>query len=89
MFSAEIRVHFHFQSEGGNLCLYALLSFYKPSSCAHTLWKASDLVHDIFFLYPRNLDIIKYNKLRGHIFMTNFMILPSPPFIKINNRAIA
>ena len=28
-----------------------------------------------FFLYPKNLDIIKYKKLIGHIFITNFMIL--------------
>ena len=28
-----------------------------------------------FFLYLENLDIMKYKKLIGHIFMTNFMIL--------------
>ena len=42
-----------------------------------------------FFLHPRNVDIIKYNKLRGHTFITNVMIpLPPTPSVKFNNRAI-
>ena len=45
-----------------------------------------------FFLYPRDLNIIKYNELRSLTFMMstksiNFMTLPLPPSAKMNNRS--
>ena len=42
---------------------YVLLSIYTPFPCTHTSWKVCDFVYDVFFLYPENLDTIKYSKL--------------------------
>ena len=87
-----LRVHFHFQSERYNPCAYPLPSDQIPSLCTHTLQKASDLVRGIFFLYPRDLNIIKYNKLRGLTFLMStkkhqFYDLP-PPSIRKNQQQI-
>ena len=36
------------------------LSACTPSPCTYTLWKATDFSDDVFFLYFRNLNIIKF-----------------------------
>ena len=51
---------------------YVLLSIYTPFPCTCTSWKVYDLVYDVFFIYPENLDTIKYFKL------TTFVILFVP-----------
>ena len=42
--------------------------------CKHAMWKVSDLAYVTFFVYPRNLDIMKYTKLTAF-----FIVLVSPP----------
>ena len=74
------------------MCVRTTMSLDPLSLCTHILQKASDLVHGIFFPYPRDLNI-KYNKLRGLTFMMstksiNFITLPPSTSTKINNRSI-
>ena len=76
--SDEKKTNFHIQSERDIIYAHVLLSIYTPFPCTHTLWKVSDLVYDVFsFLYPKNLDSIKYSKL------TAFHILLYPPEKKL------
>ena len=60
MYCTEKKTNFHIQSERDSQCTYILLSIYTLSPYH---FKTSGLVHDVFFLYLRNLDIIKYTKL--------------------------
>ena len=73
--SAEIRVHFIFNRKE---IVHVSTHYYQstPPLPVRILYtRPLTLYMMYFFLYPRNLDIIKYNKLWGHTFMTNFMIL--------------
>ena len=70
------------------MCLPTTISLHPPLLVCTLYRRPLTLYMMYFFLYPRNLDIIKYNKLRSHAFMTNFMILSPLPSVKINNRGI-
>ena len=72
MYCAEKKTNFHIQSERDSQCTYILLSVYTLSPYP---FKASGLVHDVFFLYRRNLDIIKYTKLTT---LFTLLVLHSP-----------
>ena len=70
-------------------------SQFRPPLSVRTLYRRLLTLFIVyFFLYPRDLNILKFNKLRGLTFMMptksiNFMTLPPPPSAKINNRSIA
>ena len=57
----------HFQWERDSLMSYS----YTPFPYTHTLWKASDLLFDVFSHIPRNLNIIKYSKIY-HVFYFSY-----------------
>ena len=74
--STEKKTNFHVQSERDSPFTYVLLQIYTPLPSTHTLEKVLHLVVDVFFLYPRNLDIIKYTKLTIFVFL---LVPPSLP----------
>ena len=74
------------------MCLRTTISLDPFSLYAHFIEGFWPCTWRIFFLYPRDLNIIKYNELRSLTSMMstksiNFMTLPLPPSAKMNNRS--
>ena len=84
--SAKEKIIFHSQSErDAHVCPYYYQ--FTPLSPVRTL-KAIDLVHDIFFPYHRNLNVIKYTKLTTFFSRTSMIELFRAFSVKKLNRYI-
>ena len=95
MFTALLFTNVFIFNRKGAIDVRTDYSQFRPPLPVHTLYRRLLTLYMVyFFLYPRDLNILKFNKLRGLTFMMstksiNFMTLPTPPSAKINNRSIA